>query len=448
MIQPVSPILEQTDTTKRLTQRRLNPFQQMMLKWQKIHPYNAVHALTLMGPARKDALQEAVCYASTLFRVGKLVIDAKAHTYHYEPFESITIRYERAGKDAKCDLENLIREELNAPFPDGPHYPLRWTVLEDKQADQHTIIHGYHHVACDGNSIEALFDGVLRQYLGSGQGKHPERARTYSGTQQLSNPKKASALGSFVRSARQYFQFRSAHRMQEDRSGDSTTGYFFQSVSSEAVERLRKACKNLKVGLNDVFVAGTARAIAQMTPERNSHPRRHKVVVATVYSRRAARRVESAEDFGMSIGDAPILIDRPDDDMRAVVQQVVPQTSRLKGAHRVIESPWRFGFVKYIWPVLRIPQSAASYRKVFPICAGVSTVSIDERSFGQSMEQITAYVRACPPGLAMPMVLSPAIANGRLELGLTYRYSCLTADRAKQFMDLLIEALDQFAGNH
>ena len=59
--------------------------------------------------------------------------------------------------------------------------------------------------------------------------------------------------------------------------------------------------------------------------------------------------------------------------VRAVVQQVVPQTSRLKGAHRVIERPWRFGFVKYIWPVLRIPQSAASYRKVFPICAGVST---------------------------------------------------------------------------
>ena len=62
---------------------QLDHFQQMMLEWDKIHPYNAVHTVRLAGRADALALQEAVHLACATAGIGELMVNHESRTYRY-----------------------------------------------------------------------------------------------------------------------------------------------------------------------------------------------------------------------------------------------------------------------------------------------------------------------------------------------------------------------------
>jgi hypothetical protein len=423
---------------------RLSHFQQMMSAWDAIHPYNAVHVVSLAGRADAPALQEAVRRACRAVGVGKLAVDTRAGTYRYLPFEDITVRQRPAGCDAGHALCAVISEEMNGAFPTGPHVPLRWTVFDDALNNEHFVLLVYHHVAADAYSIQALLALVLHHYLDLQlPGDYPGLRvsmpqggnRLCLGSHRLGHP------GALTRAVGQYFKLRRAHRWHEDRSGRNETGFVLRSVPSGMLDRLRAVCRAEGAGLNDVFLAALTTALAQRTPARRTHRRRRKIAVGTVLSHRTRAGGDLSGFFGVCLSDAALLVDRPDAGIRGVLAQIVPQTRCLKAIAEPIEPAWRFLFVKYLWPALRIPHSVASYRKVFPLCAGVSTVLLDMARFGETAGRIRRYVRACPPGPAMPMLLSPTIAAGRLELGLVYRVAAVTETQAHELLDSLVDAL-------
>jgi hypothetical protein len=217
-------------------------------------------------------------------------------------------------------------------------------------------------------------------------------------------------------------------------------------VPDGTLDRLRVGCRTEGAGLNDVFLAALASALALLTPARKTHRHRRKIALATVLSQRKWAKEDLSDLFGVFLTEAAMLIDKPDAGVRETLAQIVPQTRRLKTPHVAPELSWRFWFVKYIWPALRIPHSVVSYRKVFPLCAGVSTVSVDETRSGEAMQRVRRYIRACPPGPAMPILLSPTSCKGRLELCLTFRRTCLTEAQARALLDSLVNLLDEFAG--
>ncbi len=443
------PVSERQEARRSAPVVRLSQFQRMMLEWDKIHPYNAVHALSLEGRADVFGLQEAVRCACRAAGVSELVVDAARGTCIYQPFEDIQIRELSGGRSTEHALRAVIREEMNKPFPAGPHFPLRWIVFDDTANDAHYLVLAYHHVAADGYSIQALLALVLRHILGlSPPGGdsvlHPPRlnhGHLYGrGSHRLGH------VRSLAGAVRQYFKLRRAHRMREDRSGLSETEFLSRSAPGGTLDRLREVCKAEGAGLNDVFLAALATALAQLTPARRTHRRRRKIAVATVLSNRRLASEDLSDVFGVYIRDAAVLIDKPDAGIRGVLSQVVPQSRRFKRLHVSVEPSWRFLFVQYLWPALRIPHSEASYRKVFPLCAGVSTVSVDATRFGEAMGCVRRYVRACPPGPAMPMLLAPTLASGRLEFGLVFRSAYLNEAQGQELLDLLVDALGELAG--
>ena len=149
--------------------------------------------------------------------------------------------------------------------------------------------------------------------------------------------------------------------------------------------------------------------------------------------------------FGVCINDAVVPVDRPDAGFRDVLAQIAPQTRRLRSSRGTKQPSWRFLSVKYLWPFLRVPHCEASYRKVFPLCAGISTVTVDPSLFGKAMQHVRRYVRACPPGPAMPMVLSPTVAGQQLELGLVFRPACVDRAKAEALLERIVELLDEYA---
>jgi len=426
----------------------LNGFQQMMLKWDRLHPYNAVHAVTLPGRSDIAALRRAIVGACSVVGIGQLVLDRKHRSCCYHPIDDVRISQLSFSEAPARALESAIGEELDKPFPAGPHYPLRWTVLDDDLNDEHNVVLGYHHVVADAYSIMSLLDVVFQQYLKGLSPGNIAGLTTAPSDDVISLHRRALHIGhvlSLARAVNQYFQLRHAHRMHEDRSGCRETAFLCRSAPDGLVDRLRNVCKTEGAGLNDALLAAVAIAFAHSTPARRSHPRRRKIALATVLSRRKKASQNLGEFFGVCLREAVVLIDRPDAEMRDVLSQVVRQTSRIKTAKAAGGLAWRFQFVKYLWPMLRIPDCEASYNKVFPLCAGVSTVSIDAAGFGGSMGSLRRYIRACPPGPAMPIILAPTICAGRLELGLVFRPTCISSVQADELLGVVVDQLVQFA---
>ena len=57
---------------------QLNAFQRLMYNWSELHPYNATHTFRLVGPARVDALHQAIRETYFLNRLGVVHLDADA----------------------------------------------------------------------------------------------------------------------------------------------------------------------------------------------------------------------------------------------------------------------------------------------------------------------------------------------------------------------------------
>ena len=238
---------------------------------------------------------------------------------------------------------------------------------------------------------------------------------------------------------------RHAHRMHDDRSERSKTSFIVREVDADLMERLRETGRSYRAGLNDIFLAAMATAIAKATPARRVHRRRQKIALGTVFSPRRWMPKDLAGFFGVLLGDATVLIHNPDAEMSEILPCVVRQTRRLKTRSGALEPSWRFFFVKYLWPMMRVPATEASYRKVFPLCSGVSGSALDKSHFGDAMGHIRRYIRASPPGPAMPMVLSPGMATDRLDLSLVFRPSYLSNADADALLDLFVGALEGFA---
>jgi len=174
-----------------------------------------------------------------------------------------------------------------------------------------------------------------------------------------------------------------------------------------------------------------------MTPLRRVCSKRRKLALSTVGG-------EWENDWGVFLRDSVILLDEPDAEFASVLRQVTDQTRKLK-ADRAADHAARLPFVRYVWPLLWIPHARASYEKPLPICAGVRTIAGSELRFGKAAAGILGYVRACPLGPAMPMVIAPTVMGGRLELGLVSRDSCLDEDQRGRLLERILNRVKEFA---
>ncbi len=430
--------------------RRLNPFQQTMLQWERLHPYNAAHAARLPGRADVGSLSEAARRAADETGIGELALDGDRRTYRYLPLREISIRELPDSIEADQTLRDVIAGELNTPFPAGPHHPVRWVVFSEDFARTHFVVLVYHHVASDGVGVQAFLGLVLSHYLElskiSQSGPPSVKARY---RELICDHRNANRryLGPLVRTACEYFRLRYAHRMRERKECGEETAFALRGVGDGLVERLHRASQGRHVGLNDIILAATGSALADLTATRREKSRRRKIALSTIISLRhtVGGRVDTT--FGVHLRDCVILLDDPDAGFESVLEQVSAQTRQFKADRTACEAS-RLPFIRYLWPLMRIPHTRASYLKIFPVCAGVSTITASELRFPKSAANTLRYIRACPPGPAMPMVVAPTVMGSRMELTLVCRKSCLDAHQMEGLLDRILGKVKEFANAH
>src|SRR5262249_49034508 len=98
-----------------------------------------------------------------------------------------------------------------------------------------------------------------------------------------------------------------------------------------------------------------------------------------------------------------------------------------------------------IQPLLRLRSTRGSFRILFPLSGGVSTVVIEESLLGPAAERITRYVRAIPAGPATPLALAPTVFRGNLEFGLSYRTVRRGIGDPEELLSTVVETLAAFS---
>jgi hypothetical protein len=338
---------------------------------------------------------------------------------------------------------------LQFRFPAGASEPLLWTIAAG--ADQCWLLLAYRHIVADAYGVQLLIARVL-MHLAPPTANQSWRPLSLSSTGEIApKPRRRSTYSrvrGFVRGLRLYFQFRFVHKMPDERTiGDETTTTW-RSAPIGLLGRLQDKARASNAGLNDLFIAAVAVAIAELTPDRCISRHRRKLAIGTIVSMRRGSS-EPDDFFGVSLGDALALIHRPDDNFDAVLEQVARCMRPLRRDRNAAASLSDMGgfFVNYVWPIFDVPNHRRSYRKILPICGSVSSVRINEGAFGPAADRIAGYVRACPLGPITPVVLAPTMWRDQLELTLTCRVATYARQKAEALLDRALAVLEEWAGD-
>lgn len=427
---------------------KLNHFQRAMLLWEQRHPYNALHAVQLRGASDPATLKVAIRTACQAAGIRDALVNEQAGLCTY--LTSITVDLTELPQAAQVDevIRQAAAPGMNARFSKGSHHPIRWYVANLNGDAGHAIVAVYHHVFADAAGIEALLARVLRNYLND-ETPAPVTAITLEAPAADPDTRRPFLRYGFFRSYAQTiamcWRVFWSRRPHVESAGDDRTDMVVRAAPEDLLVRLQRRCTKFEIGVNDQFLAALATTLAShLTPSAN-RVWRPRIVLGTVLSRRGKWSPEMAESFGVCISDVLLFIDNPEDAIDVVARRIAAQTKAFKADPRKADaiSDMRLFLAKLSWPFLQ--NSRQSYRRCFPVCGGVSTVMVNKDRFGAAAEKIVRYVRACPPGPVMPIVLAPTIYGNRIEFTLVHRLSCMTTAEAHRFLDAAIMALDQFA---
>ncbi|HKQ46689.1 MAG TPA: methyltransferase [Phycisphaerae bacterium] len=429
---------------------RLNMFQQAMLHWDRLHPYNAVHAVRVNGPANVEKLRHAAWEVAKNAGLGEFAVNALHTKYEYRPLQHVRVQEFAPGRSDEQRLDELVAEELNTPFHGEMHHPVRWTVFNESAGEGHYVILCYHHVIADAYGIERIFAAVLHRYLNvSGAGDERPLTTRLTRLDRSLRPK-AGILDYVIGQIRlnnRHRQMRRAHKMPDERLGGDATAVAIRTAPDRLLERLSAGCKRRGVGVNDALIAALASTIAEQTPDRHTSRRRRHLTMATVVGARKHLPAEQADDFGVCLTSIVAVLRKPDVSMDELVRDVARQTRVLKErpSRASAETTLRYFAVRWMWRLAALKHERRGYRRVFPICGAVSSVYVDDKRFAELALQVARYVRACPCGPAFPLILAPTMLRGSLELGLTYRISCRTRPQAEALLDGIVSRLESLA---
>ena len=429
----------------------MNIFQRVMLMWEEVQPYNAAHAVRIKGPADAGKLREAIQQACRARGIGEVTIDQANRSLAWSALDDIDIETASVDRENRDTLPRVLTDGLNMRFADTPCRPFRWWIMEEEGLDAHEIVLWYRHVVADGRSIEQFLGDVLRRYSGSAIASNGEPTTSCRSDHADWRAEKGGRFRGFLRSARLTRLMRSnAFSFPEEKSSDRGVHVVIRSAPEGLATDLASRCKARGIGITDAFLAALGAAILETPAYCASRQSAPHFALGTVVPDRSDRS-NGCNGLGVRLHNLVVMLKRPNLGFDKMLDEIAAQTSWYKRHPEAVRSvsTIRVRWAKHVWPALGIRNERDSYRKYFPICAGLSTVRIDPSRFGGAASGITRYTRAAPTGPTTSVVVSPTIFGDRLEFSITAMNACLEPAESRALLDGVIQSLSAFVqGEH
>ena len=143
---------------------RLNLFQSSMLRWREMHPYNAVHVVTLPQPLDPQRLEACIKRRLEGLGLTGLTLDGRRLRYEWTGGAAKTpLAVLAGGADPTARVQAEMERQLNLRFPDsGGIEPFRFFAVEDAPAFHLGL--AYDHFVAGGDSIVRLLRMLVADY--------------------------------------------------------------------------------------------------------------------------------------------------------------------------------------------------------------------------------------------------------------------------------------------
>ena len=420
-------------------QGRLNLFQQTLLDWNDLHPYNEVHGVQVSAPLDPARLHRAIHDTLEFHGLTGLTLNRKKGTFQYAggPVTPV-IKTISAPENPPEALRAEIEWQVNTPFDShGEFQPFRYFVVTEKTSFSLGLV--YFHAVADAVSIVRLLMDIYHAYLGQNPGQLPPRFNLRPGSGRL-NPlrlvKKLAAFPAHLALLRRCV--RAGYRNVND--GANRFEHF--PLPPETLRALLETAKAWNVTLNDLFIAVLLRCCAPGAAQRLHAPRRRRLAIGCIVNTRSEPGLADPAAFGLFLGSFIVAHETPNNlSLEALAADVNRQTRRLKQRKDHVGTSLEMLFSRWLPAFFSTERRKKLYQKHYPLRGGVTNLNLNSLVPPASGERPANYFRGVSTGPVTPLVLSVTTIGNIANIGLTFRATAFPDPDIEQLKNNFIKML-------
>ena len=412
---------------------KLNSFQRMMLNWEDLHPYVAVHALRLPRPLPHTLLMDSAHSILAEAGLNSISLESSRRRYRWGDFD---FRPEVAlipeADEPIQALEREIARQLNRGFREGPHCPFRFFHLARGEKVTHLGM-TYHHFVADAHSSALILSRILGHALGVGEEAAPGRLGLYPPSMRTAFPSGLSGRRAPVILAgilRDFLRYKRAFAPDYQSSDNLSVGF---RAGAERIELapVKAFAKEWGGTLQDTVFAAVLEALAEVFPlgARRSGWRRRLALAAAIDLRRFAG-TDLSRSVGQFLGSFAVTHDAPPrHPFGPLVRDVARQTRRAKERGHFFGHIWSFALMDRFWPLFSLGLKKNHSRWVFPLAGALSNMNLSPM-FGAA--GVPFYLRAASTGPIMPLLVDVTTVGETFSLTTMFRRSAFSDEETRR----------------
>ena len=472
-----------------------------MVRWTKIHPYNAGQVMRVTGRPDRERWKRAAVAAVAEAGLGRPRFRGGDAAVDFLPAEEVVVEQACGTEDggagevhAAEKLEAYFNEELNRAFAAG-EVPIRFCILpaprDDRHAEagangthtteeSHYLAAVYDHWIADSRAMRELMQRIFERYRSAdGTTNLPRLTVEPPGGRSIAQLFRKQVgyltrLTAMTESLRNIWRYRHGYRLNMRNPLDLGSRFVFRELPAGLIERLHRFAKARGASVNDLFIAVIAQATGLHTAAdryarrgKPMHFARRHVGVGTIVDIRNAASEKLDQVFSLYLSGYTVLMDGPEkrtaDDL---IREVATQTVKLKQPVRTVRGFYAFETVRFWFDVYDTPRFRATLlHKNVPVVAGISNVNMSHSwadpsraaapptngtsptTTDPAAPRVLDYLRISPAGPLIPLVFTLTTIQGRLSLCVTYRTAAFKEPDLLKIVDDFVRRLVEVGGN-
>ncbi len=435
--------------------RSLDGFQQVMLRWEEIRPYNAVHAVELNGlslcPKRLAKSAAAVFHAVGLTSVRFNHSKNKAeYTSNGNPLDIVEIDLSSASIET---ISELMTDKLSDRFSTTEDLPFRMALATEIHADkvsatQYLVI-GYRHAIADAQSIVLLLKAILDHYH-DGNFTNERLTCNVEGLRQIFS-RDTNWRTLLPRLRKLSVELVQGLWCSRPVAHNTNSPLKTTKVHRDCLETstLKAAARNHHASIQDFLMAAQAEAIAEVFEESPSHRlvKGNRLAVTSMIDLRRYANGQLDHAIGQFLGMLAIRPTvRSTSNFSSLIESVKAQNDRSKQRREFFWAINSMHLMARIWDVMPLSINRDLGRFLYPFVCALSNVNLGAPIF-QEIETglITNYFRGANLGVLVPLVLSNTTVGSHMNLCTTHKDAVYSDHEVDQFIDCICRRIRQSA---
>ena len=431
-------------------ERTLDGFQKVMLRWEEIRPYNAVHAIRFPADFfTAEKLSESISSVLKSAGLSAVRFDKSRNSAAFLSGEN-PISAQRLVASEACITE-LMTNQLNVQYSKADDCPFRFQLVDHHSAagkpDGQTLIVGYRHAIADAQTIVLLLKQIVDHYrTGAVTGRnltcHAPSLQTLfaseTGIRSLL-PRTQKLVSDLILSLRCY-------RPQSNNLHSTQESCCVHPVQVET-SKLKSAAKKYDARVQDFLMAALVDATGEVfgrSSARQLAVQRRLAVTSMIDLRRYA---DGSLDrtIGQFLG---ILAVRPRRNSVTQFSDLIAQVKQQNDtAIRRREFLWAINSMNLMakfWDMLPLSINRNLARQLYPFTCALSNVHLSAPIATEIQNGfIKNYFRAANLGVLVPMVLSNTTVGDHVNFCTTRKDAYYSEEEVRQIVDCVVRRINR-----